>query len=75
MSTLAATERVKSPSSIFNLVARVQLGSGESSLERLRHIFVLGVELDEEDFRALLQDMALLSVGSGQRNSRVARVL
>lgn len=61
MSTLVATERVKSPNTIANLVARVQLASGESSLERLRHTFVLGVELDEDDFRALLQDMALLS--------------
>ncbi|AFR97623.1 hypothetical protein C343_05770 [Cryptococcus neoformans C23] len=46
---------------IANLVARVQLASGEPSLERLRRTFALGVELDEDDFRALLQDMALLS--------------
>lgn len=71
MSTLAATERVKSPNSIANLVARVQLASGESSLERLIHTFALGVELDEEDFRTLLQDMALLSDECRQRAAKL----
>lgn len=71
MSTLAATERVKSPNTIANLVARAQLASGESSLEMLGHTFALGVELDEDDFRALLQDMALLSNECRQRAAKL----
>ncbi|KAL0256017.1 hypothetical protein I308_100829 [Cryptococcus tetragattii IND107] len=64
-------DRIRAMRNIANLVARVQLASGESSLERLRHTFALGVELDEEDFRVLLQDMALLSDECRQRAAKL----
>jgi hypothetical protein len=61
MATLAATARVAGSSVCANLMTKVQLASGRSSLERLRHTFVLGCELDEDDFKALIADMQLLA--------------
>jgi len=61
MATVAAAARVKSSSASANLITRVQLASGRSSLERLRHTFILGIELDEDDFRSLMSDMTMLA--------------
>ena len=61
MATVAAAAKVKSSSASANLITKVQLASGKSSLERLRHTFALGVNLDEDDFRSLLQDISLLA--------------
>ena len=61
MATVSAAARVKSSSASANLITRVQLASGRSSLERLRHTFILGIELDEDDFRSLISDMTLLA--------------
>ena len=67
MATVAAAARVKSSTSSTNLITRVQLASGRSSLERLRHTFILGVELDEDDFRSLTTDMSMLATECRER--------
>lgn len=61
MATIAASSRSKSSTTSSNLITRVQLASGASSIERLRHTFLLGVELDEDDFRALISDIKILA--------------
>lgn len=71
MATVAAAARVKSSSSSANLITRVQLASGRSSLERLRHTFLLGVELDEDDFRSLMSDMSILATESRERAAKL----
>ncbi|WVQ83383.1 hypothetical protein IAT38_005524 [Cryptococcus sp. DSM 104549] len=71
MATVAATSRVKSSTSSANLIARVQHVSGKSSLERLRHTFTLGVELDEDDFRALISDLSLLATECRERAAKL----
>lgn len=67
MATMAAAAKVKSSTSSANLITRVQLASGRSSLERLRHTFVLGCDLDEDDFKSLMADMALLATECRER--------
>jgi hypothetical protein len=71
MATAAAAAKVKSSSSSANLITRVQLASGKSSLDRLRHTFMLGVELDEDDFRSLLTDMSLLATECRERAAKL----
>ncbi|KAK8847337.1 hypothetical protein IAR55_005194 [Kwoniella newhampshirensis] len=71
MATVAAAARVKSSTSSANLITRVQLASGRSSLERLRHTFALGIELDEDDFRALLEDMSMLATECRERAAKL----
>ena len=71
MATVAAAARVKSSSSSANLITRVQLASGRSSLERLRHTFVLGTDLDEDDFRSLMSDMTLLATECRERAAKL----
>ncbi|WVQ97979.1 hypothetical protein IAU59_005099 [Kwoniella sp. CBS 9459] len=71
MATVAAAARVKSSTSSANLITRVQLASGASSLERLRHTFHLGVDLDEDDFRALLSDMSMLATECRERAAKL----
>ncbi|KAK4685008.1 hypothetical protein P7C73_g5154, partial [Tremellales sp. Uapishka_1] len=71
MATVAAAARVKSSSSSANLITRVQLASGRSSLERLRHTFVLGVDLDEDDFRSLMADMSMLATECRERAAKL----
>ncbi|WRT64848.1 uncharacterized protein IL334_001784 [Kwoniella shivajii] len=71
MATVAAAARVKSSTSSANLITRVQLASGASSLERLRHTFHLGVDLDEDDFRALIQDMTMLATECRERAAKL----
>ncbi|OCF41708.1 hypothetical protein I317_04514 [Kwoniella heveanensis CBS 569] len=71
MATVSAAARVKSSTSSANLITRVQLASGASSLERLRHTFHLGVELDEDDFRALLSDMSMLATECRERAAKL----
>ncbi|WVR04585.1 hypothetical protein IAU60_001593 [Kwoniella sp. DSM 27419] len=71
MATVAASSRVKSSTSSANLITRVQLASGASSLERLRHTFHLGVELDEDDFRALISDMSMLATECRERAAKL----
>lgn len=71
MATVAASARVKSSSSSTNLITRVQLASGQSSLERLRHTFLLGVELDEDDFRSLMSDMSHLATECRERAAKL----
>lgn len=61
MATIAASSRSRSSTTTQNLITRVQLASGASSIERLRHTFLLGVELDEDDFRALISDIKILA--------------
>ena len=67
MATIAAAARVKGSTSSANLITRVQLASGKSSLERLRHTFVLDRDLDEDDFRSLLADMSILATECRER--------
>jgi hypothetical protein len=67
MSTVAAAARIKSSTSSANLITRVQLASGRSSLERLRHTFILGTDLDEDDFRSLMADMSILATECRER--------
>ncbi|WVF69942.1 hypothetical protein IAT40_004727 [Kwoniella sp. CBS 6097] len=71
MATVSAAARVKSSTSSANLITRVQLASGASSLERLRHTFHLGVDLDEDDFRALLSDMSMLATECRERAAKL----
>ncbi|WWC67868.1 uncharacterized protein I206_101785 [Kwoniella pini CBS 10737] len=71
MATVAAAARIKSSTSSANLITRVQLASGASSLERLRHTFHLGVDLDEDDFRALIQDMSMLATECRERAAKL----
>ncbi|WVW78538.1 hypothetical protein I302_100493 [Kwoniella bestiolae CBS 10118] len=71
MATVAASARIKSSTSSANLITRVQLASGASSLERLRHTFHLGVDLDEDDFRALIQDMSMLATECRERAAKL----
>jgi hypothetical protein len=68
MATLASTSGTSSKSkssskqpSTSSLITRVQLASGKSSIERLRHTFLLGVELDDNDFRALITDIKIFA--------------
>lgn len=67
MATVAATARIAGSSTCANLMTKVQLASGRSSLERLRHTFVLGCELDEDDFKCLITDMQLLATECRER--------
>ena len=67
MATVAAAAKVKSSTSSANLITRVQLASGRSSLERLRHTFILGSELDEDDFRSLVADISILATECRER--------
>lgn len=71
MATIAATARIKSSTSSANLITRVQIASGKSSIERLRHIFILGTELDEDDFRSLLSDVKLLATETRERATKL----
>lgn len=71
MATVAAAARVKSSTSSANLITRVQLASNRSSLERLRHTFILGVDLDEDDFRSLMADMTMLATECRERAAKL----
>ena len=71
MATVSAAARVKSSNASANLITRVQLASGISSLERLRHTFVLGTDLDEDDFRSLTADMTMLADECRARASKL----
>ncbi len=71
MATIAAAARVKSATSSANLVTRVQLASGRSILERLRHTFTLGMKLDEDDFRSLITDIAMLATECRERAAKL----
>ena len=71
MATVAAAARVKSSSSSANLITRIQLASGQSSLERLRHTFILGRDLDEDDFRSLMSDMTMLATECRERAAKL----
>lgn len=71
MATVAAAAKIKSSTSSANLITRVQLASNRSSLERLRHRFILGSELDEDDFRSLMSDMTILATECRERVSKL----
>jgi hypothetical protein len=57
MASVAQTHNIRSSSSSVNLLTRIQLLSGRASLERLRHTFILGSALDEDEFRNVMTDM------------------
>ncbi len=71
MATVAAAARIRSSTSSANLITRVQLASGRSSLERLKHTFTLGLELDEDDFRSLMADMSMLATECRERAAKL----
>ena len=71
MATVSASAKIKSSSSSANLITRVQLASGRSSLERLRHTFILGGDLDEDDFRSLTSEMTMLATECSQRAAKL----
>lgn len=71
MATVGAAAKIKSSTSSANLITRVQLASNRSSLERLRHTFILGSELDEDDFRSLMSDMTILATECPERVSKL----
>ncbi|KAL7421314.1 hypothetical protein Q5752_004199 [Cryptotrichosporon argae] len=71
MATVAAAARIKSSTSSANLITRVQLASGRSSLERIRHTFLLGRDLDEDDFRSLTADMSVLATEARERAAKL----
>jgi len=71
MATLAAAAKVRPTSSGAALITRVQLASGRAAAERMRHMFLLGVPLDEDDFNCLISDMTLLVKETRDRASRL----
>jgi len=71
MATVAAAARIKSSTSSANLITRVQLASNRSSMERLRHTFILGTDLDEDDFRSLMADMTMLATECRERAAKL----
>lgn len=71
MATLAAAAKVRPPTTSAALITRVQLASGRAAAERLRHMFLLGVPLEEDDFTTLIADMTLLVKETRERTSRL----
>lgn len=71
MATVAAAAKIRSSTSSANLITRIQLASGRSSLERLRHSFQLGMDLDEDDFRSLMSDISMLATECRERAAKL----
>lgn len=67
MANVAASAKNRSSFASAILITRVQLASGQSSLERLRHSFMLGADLDEDDFRSLISDISILATECRER--------
>lgn len=71
MASVAQGHNIRSSSTTFNLLTRVQLVSGRASLERLRHTFVLGAPLDEDEFRSVMTDMNNLCSETKERAKKL----